>query len=451
MNFKKLFENQQLYYKTGESKTYQNRIKALIKLRTIIENNEDEIINALKQDLGKGSFESYLTEIGFVLKEINYFIKNLKKFMKSKKVKTPIFLFKAKSYLVFEPYGTVLILSPWNYPFQLSIMPLVGAIASGNTVVLKPSPNSVNTSNLLEKLVNNNFNEEFIKVINGSDLEADKLLDIPFDYIFFTGSTKIGKHVMNKASNNLTPVTLELGGKSPVIITDFKDLKLAAKRIAYGKLMNAGQTCIAPDYLLIKKENVDQFIEYFNLSVKEFYNVPLENDEYPKIINKRHHDRLLSYLDEGTIFGGKYSFNKIEPTIIKDINFNSKIMKEEIFGPILPIITYESLDQTIDHLKTLDKPLALYLFSDSKKDINKIINELSFGGATINDTLMHFANSHLPFGGVGLSGINKYHGKSSFKLFSHQKSVLKRGKIDFGFRYHPSTKGKENLIKKFLK
>lgn len=451
MNFKKLFENQQLYYKTGESKTYQNRIKALIKLRTIIENNEDEIINALKQDLGKGSFESYLTEIGFVLKEINYFIKNLKKFMKSKKVKTPIFLFKAKSYLVFEPYGTVLILSPWNYPFQLSVMPLVGAIASGNTVVLKPSPNSVNTSNLLEKLVNNNFNEEFIKVINGSDLEADKLLDIPFDYIFFTGSTKIGKHVMNKASNNLTPVTLELGGKSPTIITEFKDLKLAAKRIAYGKLMNAGQTCIAPDYLLIKKENVDEFIKHFNLSVKEFYNEPLENDEYPKIINKKHHDRLISYLDEGTIIGGKYSFNKIEPTIIKNINFNSKIMKEEIFGPILPIITYESLDETIDHLKTLDKPLALYLFSDSKKTINKIINELSFGGATINDTLMHFANSHLPFGGVGLSGINKYHGKSSFKLFSHQKSVLKRGKIDFNFRYHPSTKGKENLIKKFLK
>ncbi len=451
MSYKDVFNKQRNYFNTNVTKEVSFRINVLNSLKEVIINNEELIYQALKEDLNKSSFESFITEIGFIIKEINYFIKNLKKLSKPKKVKTPLLLFPAKSYLYKEPYGTVLILSPWNYPFQLSIMPLVGAIASGNTVVLKPSPYAPKTSELIKNLINNNFKEELLYVITGADEEADLLLDYPFDYIFFTGSTRVGKHVMEKASKHLTPVTLELGGKSPAIIGDYKDIELAAKRIAYGKLINAGQTCIAPDYLLIKEENKADFIKYFFEYVKEFYDEPLTNFNYPKIINKRHYDRLISYLKEGRVFGGEGNGIKIAPTIITEIDFNSKIMQEEIFGPILPIITYNDLSEVITILKTKEKPLSLYIFSDNKKLINKVVNELSFGGGTVNDTLMHFANSHLGFGGVGLSGMNKYHGKMSFLTFTHQKAVVKRGKLDLSLRYLPGNEKKAKLTRKFLK
>lgn len=451
MSYKDVFNKQRNYFNTNVTKEVSFRINVLNSLKEVIINNEELIYQALKEDLNKSSFESFITEIGFIIKEINYFIKNLKKLSKPKKVKTPLLLFPAKSYLYKEPYGTVLILSPWNYPFQLSIMPLVGAIASGNTVVLKPSPYAPKTSELIKNLINHNFKEELLYVITGTDEEADLLLDYPFDYIFFIGSTRVGKHVMEKASKHLTPVTLELGGKSPAIIVDYKDIELAAKRIAYGKLVNAGQTCIAPDYLLIKEENKADFIKYFFKYVKEFYNEPLTNPNYPKIISKRHYDRLNNYLTEGTVFGGEGDGIKLAPTIITEVDYNSKIMQEEIFGPILPIITYNDLNQVITTLKTKDKPLSLYIFSDNKKIINKVVNELSFGGGTVNDTLMHFANSHLGFGGVGLSGMNKYHGEMSFLTFTHQKAVVKRGKIDLSLRYLPSTKYKTKLTRRFFK
>ncbi len=454
MDFTSLVNNQKNYFYTGITKTYQHRLEALKSLKAAIKAFEPQIYEALYQDLGKSKEEAFLTEIGLVLSEISYAIKHLKQWMKPKRVTTPLVLFKAKSLIYREPLGTVLILSPWNYPFQLAINPLVGAIAAGNTAIVKPSSSSEKTALVIDQMLSSVFKSEFVFTVLGSASIAEQLLHEKVDHIFFTGSIPVGKKVMQIASNNLTPVTLELGGKSPCIIDSDTNIKLAAKRIAFGKLINAGQTCIAPDYVLIKPELKKEFVEYFKQSVLEFYGAnPLEAKNYPKIISKRHVERLMGLTqNEQILLGGKTDGVKIEPTILDHITFDSNVMKEEIFGPILPLIDYNDIDEVIQRLRTKDKPLAFYLFTDNKPLRDKVIDSLSFGGGTVNDTLMHFANHHLGFGGVGYSGMGNYHGIRSFNTFTHEKSVLIRSmKVDLPLRYHPISKTSDSIIRKILK
>lgn len=453
MSYENLIQNQRTFFNTGVTKDVHFRIDKLTKLYQAIIEYEDEIESALFEDLGKSKEESFATEVGIVLSDLSYIIKNLKKWAKPKKVKTPLVLFPAKSYEYQEPYGIALILSPWNYPFQLCINPLVGALAAGNTVILKPSSSSPHVAAVIQKMIATIYDESYVTTVTGPAKEADQLLSLKTDYIFFTGSIPVGKHVMEMASKNLIPVTLELGGKSPCIIDETVDLKLAAKRIAFGKFINAGQTCIAPDYLLIKDALKPDFIKYFKAAIESFYGLdPLTADHYPKIINTKHVERLKGlFINETIVAGGKYNDEKIEPTLVDKITFDSPIMQEEIFGPLLPMISYESIDDVLTRFQSMGKPLAFYLFSNDKQLVSKVLNHVSFGGATVNDTLMHFVNHHLGFGGVGHSGFGAYHGKKSFMIFSHQKAVVKRGWFDLPLRYHPLTKKKTKLLRKFLK
>lgn len=447
-----LLDNQKKFFNEHNTKSYEFRIKNLVILREIIKNNETLIKEALYEDLGKSYGESYMTEISMVYSEINYLIKNLKRLMKPKKVKTPISLFKGKSYKVYEPLGNVLIISPWNYPFLLAINPLAGAIASGNTAILKLSEYSKSTSNLLLELLNTNFDESFIKVINGDKSVSESLLNLRFDHIFFTGSTTVGKIVMEKASKHLTSVTLELGGKSPLLILDDANIKLAAKRAVFGKLINAGQTCIAPDYLIINTERLEEFKKWFIYYVDKFYKDPLNNDTYPKIISEKHFERLINLLEgEDIILGGKHKKQKLEPTLVK-AKKDSSLMSEEIFGPILPVVTYKEENDFLKSFKLAEKPLTMYVFTNDKNKQKEILTNYSSGSIVFNDTLMQFANKNLPFGGVGLSGQGKYHGSETFKTFSHLKSVLKRStKVDINVRYMPFTDEKIKIIKRLNK
>jgi aldehyde dehydrogenase (NAD+) len=454
MKYQTLVEKQRSFFNTNQTKSYAFRKAALIKLKNAIITYEKDILQALHQDLGKSAFEGYLTEVGITLLEVNYAIKHLKTWMKRKSVKSPITLFKAKSYLYQEPYGVVLIMSPWNYPFQLTIAPLIGAIAAGNTAVLKVSPDSIKTSEILDKMISEIYPEAFVKVVHGGLDESKKVLAERYDYIFFTGSTAVGKIVMEVASKHLIPVTLELGGKSPSIIDETVDLDLTAKRIIYGKYVNAGQTCIAPDYIYIKADLKDHFIDLCKKYIQVFFSEhPLDNHNYPKIINEKQYQRLMSLMKDGKpVYGGKASIDKIEPTLLVDVNLSSPLMQEEIFGPLLPILTYQHEAEVISILKAKEKPLALYIFTKHKAFEKKILSELSFGGATINDTLMHFGNHHLPFGGVGYSGMGSYHGLHSFKTFSHEKGVVRRSTwVDLFLRYPRYEEKKLKLIKKIIK
>ncbi|OHE30372.1 MAG: aldehyde dehydrogenase, partial [Tenericutes bacterium GWC2_39_45] len=401
MNYNLLIKRQRAFFQSDKTRSYAFRMESLNKLRDAIILYEKDIVSALKKDLNKSEFEAYITEIGVTLLELNYVMKHLKTWMEPKKVGTSLPLFKATSYIYQEPYGTVLIMSPWNYPFQLSIAPLIGVIAAGNTAVIKVSPDSPETSIIVKKIVSYCFASDYVEVVLGGLEESKDVLEQRYDYIFFTGSTQVGKIVMGQAAKNLTPVTLELGGKSPAIIDETANLKLTAKRIVYGKFINAGQTCIAPDYVMIKDSLKDKFIEYTKMYITEFFGEdPMTSEDYPKIVNEKHHTRLLGLMKgEEVLIGGRFNQDKIEPTILNNITKNSKIMQEEIFGPILPLITYHSEDDLIKEMKDYEKPLALYLFSKNKKFEDKVINQLSFGGGTFNDTIMHFANHHLPFGG----------------------------------------------------
>lgn len=453
MAYETLVQKQKEYFNSGVTRSYNFRVTQLKKLQSAIRTYEKSIAEALYLDLGKSSEEAFTTEIGIVLNELTYTIKNLRKWMKPIRVKTPLMLFPAKSYKYQEPFGVVLVLSPWNYPFQLCLAPLVGALAAGNTVIAKPSSSAPHVATVIKEMLKNTFPEEYVQAVLGSAKEADALLYEKVDYIFFTGSIEVGKHVMEVASQNLTPLTLELGGKSPCIVDETGDIALIAKRVAFGKLINAGQTCIAPDFLLIKEEVKEAFITHFKLAVKSFYgDDPLTNEAYPKIINERHLTRIKGlFAGENVVFGGESSETKIAPTLVDNITFSSKIMQEEIFGPVLPILTYTSIEEVLMKFKTLHKPLALYLFSRDKKTVAKVINDASFGGATINDTIMHFVNHNVSFGGVGYSGFGAYHGVKSFTTFSHEKAVVKRGKFDLPYRYHPLTKQKAKMLRYFLK
>lgn len=425
------------------------------KLRDLIQNNEDAIIEALHQDLGKHEFEAYTTEVGFVMTEIDEALGHLRKWMKPKKVGTPPFLQVASSRVQPEPYGNTLIIAPWNYPMQLLCAPLVGAIAAGNTAIVKPSELAPHTAALMARLLNASFDAGYIRVVEGAVQETQWLLSHKFDFIFFTGSTNVGKIVYQAAAKHLTPVCLELGGKSPCIVDTDIQLDYTAKRLIWGKLINAGQTCIAPDYLLVDQRIKDALIEKIQYYLKQFFgDNPQESDSYARIINERHFDRLVGYLDQGTILtGGQHDRDNlyIAPTLIEDVDLNDPIMQDEIFGPILPIITYGNIREVIELINDRPKPLALYMFSKNDRKIDTVLQNTSAGGVTINDSLMHIANSNLPFGGVGDSGIGGYHGKHSFDLFSHQKSILHRSfLIEEPIRYAP-FKVSRKWIKRIMK
>lgn len=456
VEIKELINKQRKFYSSNISKDLKFRIQNLKLLRSIIIKYEKEIQEALRLDLGKSETEAYMTEIGMVLDEIKYNIKHLAKWAKKKYVSTPLSQFPARSYRIPEPRGLVLIISPWNYPFLLSIQPLIGAIAAGNCVIIKPSEYSVNTSKILKKILTEIYSEAYVTVVLGEKEVAQELLKEKFDYIFYTGSTKIGKIVMEAAAKNLTPVTLELGGKSPCIVDEKCNVELAAKRIAYGKILNSGQTCVAPDYVFVHQNVKEQFLNCLIKYLKNFLGEnALNNSDYPKIINEMQFNRIISLIDkEHVIYGGGYNRNilKIEPTILTIKDMTSKVMQEEIFGPILPIIGYNNLDYIINYININPKPLALYLFTNNKKIEKRILKEVSYGGGCINDTIIHLANKKLGFGGVGNSGIGEYHGKFSFDTFSHYKSIIKKSNhIDLPVRYHPYSKMKEKLIRMFMK
>ncbi|WP_255294811.1 aldehyde dehydrogenase [Bacillus sp. AFS041924] len=450
-----LVTKQKTYFQTGATKTSKFRIAQLKKLYNSIVENEEEIKRALKKDLNKSDFEAYLTEIGFTLKEISEAIKNIEKWMKPKKVKTPITHFGTKGYIYREPYGVTLIISPWNYPFQLTMAPLIGAIIGGNTAIIKPSELTPNTSIIIQKIIKELFDQEYIAVVEGGIEESTLLLQQKLDLIFFTGSVQVGKIVMEAASKNLTPIILELGGKSPTIVHNDANIQLAAKRIVWGKFTNAGQTCIAPDYIYVHELVKKDFIDALKNEIVHFYSdKPLLNNDYTKIISERHFNRLVNFLNNGEIVhGGEYDplTHKIEPTLITNLSWESPIMSEEIFGPVLPILSYENLDEVMNEINQHPKPLALYIFTESKSISNKVIERVPFGGGCVNDTLYHMANPNLPFGGVGESGSGNYHGEYSFSAFTHDKSVLlQTTKMDLKIRYH-TTKNALRFIRKLLK
>jgi len=456
MAIKDMVSNQRDYYNTGSTKNYGFRKEALKKLYEAVLSYEDEIKEALYKDLNKSGAESYLTEIGVTLKEIKYLIKHLKKFMKRRKRKTEIANFPAKSFISPHPYGVTLIMSPWNYPIYLTLAPLAGAIAAGNTAVVKPSNYSSNTSDIIEKMLHETFDKEYIGVVKGGREENQDLLNQKFDYIFFTGSTTVGKIVMEKASKNLTPISLELGGKSPTIVTKDANIDLSAKRIIFGKLINTGQTCVAPDYVLIDEDVEEEFIGRCLQYITDFFGKdPLENENYGKIINKKHFERLVGLMeDQEVVVGGKTDKkkHKIEPTILRNVSPESAIMQEEIFGPILPILTYKEINEAISFVQARPHPLALYLFTQSRRTIDNVLNQCQFGGGCINDTIMQVASDYLPFGGVGDSGMGAYHGKASFDTFSHDRSIIKKSTlIDVPLRYQPLSDMKMKIIKKVLK
>ncbi|WP_256972888.1 aldehyde dehydrogenase [Clostridium botulinum] len=454
-NIRNILEKQKSFFDKGYTKDINFRIEALKKLKHNIKINENNIFKALKIDLNKSEFETFITEIGIVYDEINGAIRNIKKWSKPKKVKTPITNFLASSYIYNEPYGVALIMSPWNYPFQLIMAPLVGAISAGNCVLLKPSELAIETEKIIVKIIKDTFSDEYIGVITGGIEESTALLKEKFDYIFYTGGINVGKIVMRAAAEHLTPITLELGGKSPCIVDKDANIDLAARRIAWGKFLNAGQTCVAPDYLVVHRNIKEKLISSIGNYIVEFFGEnTFESEDYPRIINERHFKRLEGYLKEGKIVsGGNTDINNlyIEPTIIEGINFENRIMEEEIFGPIFPVIEFEDIDKVIDIVKNNPKPLALYYFSENKEKQEFIIKNISFGGGCINDTIMHLSTSTLPFGGVGSSGIGGYHGRASFDTFSHKKSILKKSNlIDVKIRYAP-FKGKINLAKRLFK
>lgn len=454
-NYSSLVAKQQSYFRSEITKDLAFRLEALQKLRTAIKNNEQNLMDALKADLNKSEFDAYSSEIGFVLEELRFTIKHLRSWVNPKRVKTPLTHIGSASYIYSEPYGVTLIIAPWNYPFQLAVAPLIGAIAAGNCAVIKPSELTPKTSELLGKIISELFSEEYITVVQGGVETSQALLDESFDYIFFTGSVPVGKVIMEAAAKNLTPVTLELGGKSPCIVHEDANIKLAAKRIAWGKFTNAGQTCIAPDYLYIHTNIKDQFLQQFRETTIELYGQqPLNNPNFTRIVSQRHFDRLTNFLDDGKLFmGGKSNKDKltIEPTVLTNLTWEAPIMQDEIFGPILPVLEYSNLDDVIEGIHRHPKPLALYIFTESNNIQQEVLNSVSFGGGCVNDTVYHFASPYLPFGGVGNSGIGAYHGKGNFDTFSHNKSVLKQTTLfDIPFRY-PNVKNGLKKIKLFMK
>ncbi len=453
--YDKILQNQKNYFYTNVTKSLEWRKDHLMKLENMIRHYEKDILFALKEDLGKSEFEAYTTEIGFLLDSIKATRKKIAGWMKPKRANMPIHQVGSTGKIMYEPYGSVLIIGPFNYPFQLLIEPLVAAISAGNTAVIKPSEYTPNTSKLLEIIISQTFDPQAIAVVTGERETTSKLIHMPFDHIFFTGSVAVGKIVMEAAAKNLTPVTLELGGKSPTIVDHSANIKVSARRIVWGKFMNAGQTCIAPDYIYVHENVLDPFIKELKKAIVEFYGEHIhKNEDYGRIVNGKHFDRLSQLIDEEkVIFGGQVieAEKYIEPTILHPVSWSDPVMADEIFGPLLPILTYSNLNEVISEIRTRPKPLALYVFTENKAVEDRVMNELSFGGGCVNDTISHVTAHELPFGGVGHSGQGHYHGKYGFRTLSHTKSVLKKStKVDIRLAF-PPYKGKLKLIKQLLK
>lgn len=452
-----IVERQRKYFLSGKTLPVKFRIEMLKNLYSSVKSKENKIAEALNKDLGKSEYEGFMCEIGLVLSEISYMIKNTRRFSKPERVKTPLAQFASKSYVAKDPYGTVLIMSPWNYPFLLTIDPLVNAIAAGNTAVIKPSAYSPATSDIVEEIISECFSPEYVAVVTGGRAENQGLLEEKFDLVFFTGSQGVGKEVLRHTAEHLTPAVLELGGKSPCIVDSTAKIKLAARRIVFGKFLNCGQTCVAPDYLICEKSIKDNLVSEIIREIKRQYGEnPLENPDYGKIINKKHFDRLVSLIDKDkTSFGGNSDekTEQIAPTVIDNATWNDEIMKDEIFGPLLPVLTFESYDELISLLNDKPKPLALYIFSEDKSAIKKITSRVRYGGGCVNDVVIHLATSEMGFGGVGESGMGAYHGRVGFDTFTHKKSIVdKKTWLDLPMRYQPYNKGLYyKLLHLFLK
>ncbi len=452
----RIINKQRAFFRTGATLPVGYRIRALKKLARAIRKYEPEIQAALRMDLGKSGMEAYICEVGLALSEISYMLRHIGRYAAVRRVHTPITNFYAVSRIVPCPYGNVLIMSPWNYPFLLSMAPLINALAAGNTIVLKPSAYSQATSAVMAKMIRETFRSEYVAVFTGGREENQFLLKQKFDYIFFTGSQAVGKEVLRHAAEHLTPVTLELGGKCPCIVDSTAKLKLAARRIVFAKFMNCGQTCVSPDYILCNESVKDEFLVYVKKEIiRQFGRHPLENRDYGKMINKKHYDRICSLIeDDKVVHGGKRDAEslRIEPTVMDDVTWDDPVMGQEIFGPIMPVVTYKNLQEAIDMVEDHAKPLALYIFSTDKGNIKNVTENCRYGGGCINDAVVHIATSEMPFGGVGESGMGAYHGKRGFYTFTHEKSILdKKNWIDMPMRYQPYTKINEKLLRLFLR
>ncbi len=448
-------KKQREFFATHKTKDVSFRLEMLKKLKAAVDVYEERITQALYEDLRKPPFESYVTEIGIVKKEINFHLKHLKSWARPKRVKTPILHFISSSRIYPEPYGVALVVAPWNFPFNLLFMPLIGAISAGNCVVLKPSNHSPHTSAVMEEMITKIYDLEYISIFQGGRDVNQALWQEKFDYIFFTGNPPLGKIVMEAASRHLTPVTLELGGKSPCIVDKEAKIDYAARRIAWGKFLNAGQTCVAPDYLLVDKDVKKETLEALKKYIKHFFGEnPEQSPDFPRIVNDKHFERLCGLMKSGTIICGGEANKKtryIAPTILDDIKPEDPIMQEEIFGPLLPAIDYGTLEEAVAFINSRPKPLALYFFSENRKKQKLVLGQTSSGGGCLNDTIIHLATDYLPFGGVGWSGMGAYLGRASFETFSHMKSVMKKSNLlDIKLRYAPYSKGKFKILRKLL-
>lgn len=449
-----IIEAQRKYFQTHKTLDVKTRLAYLKKLKATIIANEDDIAAALKADLGKSKNESYMAEIGMVLEDLGNHIKHLKKWAKPKRRRSPLAQFPSKSYILPSPRGNVLIISPWNYPFLLSMQPLVGAIAAGNTVVLKSSRSSAATSAAMKRIIEKVFPPELVVSVYGDDGINAEVLTYKFDYIFFTGGKEVGQKVYEAASKFLTPVTLELGGKSPAVVDGTAKIDLAAKRIVFGKFLNVGQTCVAPDYVIAHESIADKLAESLKKYITKLYPNALSNDDYGKIISERHYERVKGLISGNVYCGGGFddAARKIEPTVLYPASMGDAAMRQEIFGPVLPVLTYSTDEELADIISKNHEPLAFYLFTSKRKAEKTLLPRVAFGGGCVNDVVIHLASTQLPFGGFGGSGMGSYHGKKSFETFSHFKSILKKSNVvDLPFRYTPYTKGKDRLIRFFLK
>lgn len=456
MDIKKIIEYQRKFFRTDRTKNLKFRMEALNRLENSIKKYQKDIYRALKKDLNKSEFESYMTEVGMTLAELAYVKKHLPLWNRRKRKLSPVAQFPSESFTMREPYGVVLVMAPWNYPFMLTMEPLIGAIAGGNCCVLKPSAYAPAVSRIIARVIADAFPKKYVTVVEGGREENTLLLEERFDYIFFTGSVKVGKLVMEKASRNLTPVTLELGGKSPCIVTADARLSVAARRLVFGKYLNSGQTCVAPDYLLVDERVKEEFLSWIIYWIEKMLGKePLENPDYPKMINEKHYSRVMRLISREKITCGGYGNPEtfqITPTVLEDVSWDAPIMQEEIFGPVLPVLTYRNLDEALDKIGEREKPLALYLFTENRKIQREVLKKISFGGGCINDTIIHLATSRMGFGGVGGSGMGSYHGKKSYEIFTHEKSLVKKStRIDLPIRYMPYTEYKKILLKMFLK
>lgn len=449
-----VWRSQKEYFETGATRGVPFRLAALAKIKAAISEREGAILSALKTDLGKPDFEAYASELAFIYEEIKFMEKRIAGWAKPRRVPTPFVQWPGSSRIHPEPRGVVLVISPWNYPFQLLVSPLLGALAAGNCVILKPSELAPQTSKVIAELIGATFSPEYVACVEGAVSETTQLLELPFDHIFFTGSTAVGKVVMAAAAKHLTPVTLELGGKSPCIVDDNVPLEVTARRIAWGKFFNAGQTCVAPDFLFVPKDLKKPLVEGIGKAITEFYGTdPAQSPDYARIINERHFRRLEGLMQGARVLtGGKTQATDryFAPTLLDGVSWSSPVMQEEIFGPLLPVMEYDSLDEAISRVRSMPRPLALYVFSRNEEHQDRILSSISFGGGCVNDTLMHLANPNLPFGGTGPSGLGHYHGRYSFDTFSHFKSVLKRPfYLDVKLRYQPYL-DRVKLLKKLL-